>query len=113
MHPSRLHQMDCSARNYRKDPIVGVKNICQRIIGMTSVEAHYAWIIVYPGCQDIQKVTPVEELEETLRILELPGLGQVESLTNRVRTSDRGAYFHYEEDDDEWSLTWSKVGEPS
>ena len=80
---------------------------------MMTVAAHYAWTIRYPGRQDIQKVTTVEELEDTLRVLDLPGLATAEFVTIDVRATDRGTYIHYEEVDDEWSLTWTRVDDPS
>ena len=95
------------------NPVIGARNTCQPITGMMTVAAHYAWTIKYPGRQDIQKVTTVEELADTLRVLQLPGLAPAEFLTLDVRTLERGSYFHCEGDDEEWSLTWTKVDEPT
>ena len=78
---------------------------------MTTVAAHYAWTIRYPERQDIQKVTTLDSLENTLRILQLPGLTPAEFVTIEVETSPHGTYTHNQDGDDEWSLTWTKVDE--
>ena len=77
------------------------------------MDTHYAWTIRYPGRQDIQKVTTVDGLENTLRILQLPGLAPAEFVTIEVEASHRGTYTHNQGGDDEWSLTWTKVDEPT
>lgn len=75
--------------------------------------AHYAWTIKAKGRQDVAKVTTLAELEDVLRVLDLPGLmpaDWVVMLAESPQSPDHGHYVHNEDGDDQWSLTWTKVG---
>ncbi|KQV39991.1 MULTISPECIES: hypothetical protein [unclassified Rhizobium] len=71
---------------------------------------HYAWTIEVKGRKPIQKVTTLAGLVEVLRILELPDVAPPEWVTFEGGNADHGKYTHNEGGDDEWSLTWTKVG---
>ncbi|MCV9965689.1 hypothetical protein OIU34_27835 [Pararhizobium sp. BT-229] len=73
---------------------------------------HYAWTLTAHGRQDIQKVTTLAELEDILRILDLPGLAPPDWVIANGWAHDvpgHGHYTHNEGSKDEWSLTWTKV----
>ena len=71
--------------------------------------AHYAWTIRYPGRQDIQKVTTIADLEDVLRLLQLPGIAPAEFVTDEVAASRHGTYTYNHGGDDEWLLTWTHI----
>lgn len=105
---------DRSARNYRgANPVIGARNTCQQIIGITTMAAHYAWTLRYHGRQNILKVTTIAGLEKVLAILELPGLPRPDLLAERVVAAQIGSYTHCHRDDERWSLTWTTIDDPA
>ena len=71
--------------------------------------AHYAWKLKYTGRQDIAKVTTAAELEEHLRVLQLPGIAPAEFVTVEVEASHRGTYTHNDDGSTQWSLIWTQL----
>jgi hypothetical protein len=67
----------------------------------------YAWTISKPGRQDIKEVTTIPEMQDVLRVLDLPGIAVF--MNNDQTLPDHGAYTHDESSMDEWSLMWTKV----
>lgn len=66
------------------------------------------------GRQDIHKVTTLDELEDVLRTLELPGIAPphwVVMSTHGDEIAGHGRYVHNEGSKDEWSLTWTTVND--
>ena len=83
---------------------------------MMTVAAHYAWTIRAKGRQDILRVTTLLEMRDVLRILELPGTSPIETIIRDDHDADfegRGLYTHNGGGDDEWSLTWTRVDQPT
>jgi hypothetical protein len=73
---------------------------------------HYAWTVRARGRQDIQRVTTLAEMQETLRILELPGVAPPDWIVANIWSDNipaHGQYTHDEGGKDEWSLIWTKV----
>lgn len=68
---------------------------------------HYAWTISKPGRQDIKEVTTILELQDVLRVLDLPSTDVFMHVDQTM--SDNGRYTNDEGSMDEWSLTWKKV----
>jgi hypothetical protein len=68
---------------------------------------YYAWTISKPGRQDIKEVTTLPELQDMLRILELPGIAVFMQADQTI--PDDGAYTNDEGSMDEWTLRWTKV----
>ena len=67
----------------------------------------YAWTITVPGRQVMKEVTTLPELQDVLRVLDLPGTDLFMHVDQRMPghgrfTNDGGSM-------DEWSLTWTKV----
>lgn len=73
---------------------------------------HYAWTIEAKGRQPIKKVTTVREMEDVLRILDLPGVAPPDWVLLEAGHDEHGSYTHNEGGDDEWSLKWTKVDDP-
>jgi hypothetical protein len=73
---------------------------------------HYAWTLRARGRQDIQKVTTLAEMQDTLMTLELPGVSSpdwIVSNASKHNVPGHGHFTHNEGGADEWSLTWTKV----
>ncbi|MDQ0323712.1 hypothetical protein QO002_005919 [Pararhizobium capsulatum DSM 1112] len=70
----------------------------------------YAWTIEVKGRQTIRKVTTIEEMHDVLRVLDLPGVAPPDCGTLEAWNSVHGSYTHNLGGDDEWSLSWTKVG---
>ena len=68
---------------------------------------HYAWTISKPGRQDIKEVTTLPELQDVLRVLDLPGMDVFMHVDQTM--PDHGRYTNDEGSMDEWSLTWTRV----
>lgn len=76
--------------------------------------AHYAWTIKTHGRRAVRRVTTLPELHDVLQILKLPGIAPPEWVIKaawRDQRGERGRYVHNEGGKDEWSLTWTKVGD--
>lgn len=67
----------------------------------------YAWTIAKPGRQVINEVTTLPELQDVLRVLDLPGIAVFMQPDQTI--PDQGSYTNDEGSMDEWSLTWTKV----
>jgi hypothetical protein len=67
----------------------------------------YAWTISVPGRQVMKEVTPLLELQDALRVLDLPGVAVFLQVDQTI--PDQGTYTNDEGSMDEWSLTWTKV----
>ena len=67
----------------------------------------YAWRISKPGRQDIKEITTLPELQDVLRVLDLPGIAVFMRVDQTL--PDQGSYTNDEGSMDEWSLTWTKV----
>ncbi len=75
----------------------------------------YEWTISARNKENIHRVTDAEELEETLRILKLPGEKPTQwawVLSENPEWGGQGRFVHNAGGEDEWSLTWSKIDEP-
>lgn len=73
---------------------------------------HYAWTLRARGRQDIQKVTTLAEMQDTLTMLELPGVISLDWIVSNApkhNVPGHGHFTHNEGGADEWSLTWTKV----
>jgi hypothetical protein len=68
---------------------------------------NYAWTISKPGRQDIKEITTLPELQDVLRVLDLPGIAVFMNVDQTI--PDQGSYTNDEGSMDEWSLTWTKV----
>ncbi|WP_276122687.1 hypothetical protein [Pararhizobium qamdonense] len=74
----------------------------------------YAWTISVPPLADIARVTELKDLEETLRALNLPGTAPADWIIHSAQMDEnqgRAEYIHDENGSNEWSLTWTKLGE--
>ena len=74
----------------------------------------YAWTIKAHGRQDIRKITTLPELHDILQILKLPGIAPPDWVNMDAwsdEPSEHGHYIRNEGSKDEWSLTWTKVGD--
>ena len=74
----------------------------------------YAWTIRFPLREDIARVTDLKELAENLRILDLPGTAPPDWIIHGAQMSEedgQAEYIHDENGPDEWSLTWTKLGD--
>lgn len=69
----------------------------------------YAWTITMAGRKNVKHVSSVTELNDCLRVLELPGLASPERMTVELQASEHGVYTYGQGTVDEWSLTWAKV----
>ncbi len=72
----------------------------------------YVWTLRAPGIRNLQRVTTLEEMQETLMVLELPGgVPPAWILTNTGSSDDagHGHYTHNAGGNDEWSLTWTRL----
>jgi hypothetical protein len=67
----------------------------------------YAWTISKPGREDIKEVTTRPELQDVLRILDLPGIAVFMNADQTI--ADHGTYTTDEGSMDEWKLTWTKI----
>ncbi|MBW9064539.1 hypothetical protein JNB71_14530 [Rhizobium herbae] len=73
---------------------------------------HYAWTLRARGRQDIQRVTTLAELQETLRTVGLPGVAPTDWIVANIWRDTipaHGQYTHDEGGKHEWSLIWTKV----
>ena len=68
---------------------------------------HYAWTIRANGRKDIQRVTTLEEMTETLHVLDLPGLMPADWAIEHAHGD--GRFIHDEGGPDEWSITFTAV----
>ncbi|MBB5535663.1 hypothetical protein GGD55_002367 [Rhizobium giardinii] len=72
----------------------------------------YVWTLRAPGRQDLPRVTTLDEMQDELMKLELPGgVPPVWILTNTGSSDDagNGCYTHNAGGENEWSLTWTKL----
>ncbi|MDQ0323537.1 hypothetical protein QO002_005743 [Pararhizobium capsulatum DSM 1112] len=72
----------------------------------------YAWTIEANGRQPLQRVTTIEEMHDVLRVLDLPGVVPPDCVTWDAWNGARGRYTHDCGGDDEWSVSWTRVGGP-
>lgn len=73
---------------------------------------HYAWTIKAKGRQNIERVTTLADLQDTLRILSMPGLAPPDWIimgAEGEEFADHGRYIHNEGGKDEWSLNWKRA----
>ncbi|WP_426124521.1 hypothetical protein [Pararhizobium sp. PWRC1-1] len=67
----------------------------------------YAWTISVPGRPDMEEVTTLPELQDVLRVMDLPDTALFMQPDQLM--PDRGTYSNDEGSMDEWSLTWTKL----
>ncbi|WP_455272873.1 hypothetical protein [Rhizobium herbae] len=67
----------------------------------------YAGTMSKPGREDIKEVTTLPELQDVLRILDLPGIAVFMNADQTI--ADHGTYTNDEGSMDEWKLTWTKI----
>lgn len=88
------------------------KVACGHALAYQPSPPQYAWTLRARGRQDLQRVTTLDEMLDTLMMLELPGgvpPGWI--MTNRWN-GDIAGFGHYIHDSGskvEWSLTWTKL----
>lgn len=74
--------------------------------------ALYAWTIKVPNREPIARVTEIEDLHQTLLVLDLPGMKSPLDITADADgiVPDSGKFRHVDvEDGFDWSVAWSKV----
>ncbi|KQS89826.1 hypothetical protein [Rhizobium sp. Leaf386] len=74
--------------------------------------ALYAWTIRVPGRKPIERVSAIDELHQTLTVLDLPGAPSPLGITADADgiVPDTGKFRHVDvEDGFDWSVTWTKV----
>jgi hypothetical protein len=69
------------------------------------------WTLRVRGRRDLQRVTTIDEMQDTLVRLELPGGVPPGWILTNTGASDEAGHGHTHDADgvDEWSLTWTKL----
>jgi hypothetical protein len=70
----------------------------------------YAWTITMHGRQSIERVSGLDEMEETLRILDLPGVSPPDWIISEIVANGHeatGRWDHPGTEEERWSLTWT------
>jgi hypothetical protein len=67
----------------------------------------YAWTISVPGRQVMKEVTTLPELQDVLRVLDLPGIAVFMQIDQTI--PDHGTYTNDEGTMDEWKLSWTRI----
>jgi hypothetical protein len=72
----------------------------------------YAWTIKVPNREPIARVTEIEDLHQTLLVLDLPGMKSPLNITADADgiVPGTGKYRHIDiEDGYDWSVTWERL----
>ncbi|MDQ0323710.1 hypothetical protein QO002_005917 [Pararhizobium capsulatum DSM 1112] len=72
----------------------------------------YRWKIEHKSRESIQRVSNLDELQQTLCVLDLPGRRPPAWIIYAARAAERDGmteYIHNEGGRDEWRLTWRRV----
>ncbi|WP_455273662.1 hypothetical protein [Rhizobium herbae] len=83
----------------------------QKGLSEAKIMTYYAWTISRPGKRDINEVTPLLQLQDVLRTLDLFGTTVFTKMV--LKLPDNGTYTHNKGSMDERSLTWRKIGDTS
>ena len=67
----------------------------------------YAWKISVPGREVMKEVTTLPELQDVLRVLDLPGIVVFMQVDQTI--PDHGTYTNDEGTMDEWTLSWTRL----